>query len=151
MPFIGPSKRIGPDLDTEWGNYTSPFFTAPADAKGRGIHFEPSDIRGRHRFRAQPRDLSIIPDDPAWAQPALQSILEKTRSSLVPENAEAFGYGATPGLASLGLSALFGPLTLGVLGAWLGKKKGSPVIGAAIGIIAGNVIGGLILAASSSE
>jgi len=91
MSFIGPSKRIGPDLDTEWGNYTSPFFTAPADAKGRGIHFEPSDIRGRHRFRAQPRDLSIIPDDPAWAQPALQSILEKTRSSLVPENAEAFG------------------------------------------------------------
>ena len=95
MPFIGPSKRIGPDLDTEWGTYASPFFTAPADAKGRGIQFDPSDIRGRHRFRAQPRDLSMIPDDPAWAQPALQSVLEKTRSSLVPENNEAFGFGQT--------------------------------------------------------
>ena len=91
MPFIGPSKRIGPDLDTEWGTYTSPIFTAPADAKGRGIHFLPNDIRGRHQFRVQPRNLSMIPDDPAWAEPGLQSMLERTRSSLVPENAEAFG------------------------------------------------------------
>jgi len=91
MPFIGSSTRIGPDLDTEWGTYTSPFFTAPADAKGRGIHFLPNDIRGRHQFRVQPRSLSMIPDDPAWAQPGLQSMLERTRSSLVPENAEAFG------------------------------------------------------------
>jgi len=91
MPFIGPSKRIGPDLDTEWGTYTSPFFTAPVDAKGRGIHFLVNDLRGRHQFRTQPRNLSMIPADPAWAQPGLQSILERTRSSLVPENAEAFG------------------------------------------------------------
>jgi len=39
----------------------------------------------------QPRNLSMIPDDPAWAEPGLQSMLERTRSSLVPENAEAFG------------------------------------------------------------
>jgi hypothetical protein len=95
MPFIGPSKRIGPDLDTEWGTYTSPIFTAPADAKGRGIHFLPNDIRGRHQFRVQPRNLSMIPDDPAWAQPGLQSMLERTRSSLVPENTEAFGAAPT--------------------------------------------------------
>src|SRR5512136_2625708 len=55
--FIKPFQRLQPDIPTEWGTYENPF--VPYDAAGYTQRTPPVfwDMRGRHQYRVQPRQL----------------------------------------------------------------------------------------------
>lgn len=59
MSFIVPFKRMEPDIDTEQGSYENPFVPYSAiDYLSRTPPLtQPWDLRGRHQYRTQPRQL----------------------------------------------------------------------------------------------
>ena len=59
MTFIVPFKRMSPDIDTEQGSYENPFVPYSAiDYLSRTPPLtQPWDLRGRHQYRTQPRQL----------------------------------------------------------------------------------------------
>lgn len=123
---IGPSTRIGPDLQTEWGLYPSPIFTAP-EKNSRVVEYLPPTLRGRHRFRTQPRDLSLLPSDPAALVRAPLDLVNRSRSTLVPGSTVAHGVGADEGsntgiLVMLGVFAAIGIAFASGLGAQKGTR-----------------------------
>jgi hypothetical protein len=88
---IGGYVKLGPTVDTLWGNYDSPYVTAPR--AGRVEEYLPPSIRGRHPFRTQPRDLSLLPTDPADSAMMLEDQAVRYRSSLPPAPDYAHGVG----------------------------------------------------------
>jgi hypothetical protein len=110
---VGPSTRIGPDLQTEWGTYPSPIFTVPA-RNARVVEYLPPTIRGRHQFRTQPRNLSLLPTDPAAFIRGPSDVLNRGRSTLVadPDAAVAHGVGAVDGGSRTGLYIFLAALGL---------------------------------------
>lgn len=57
MSFIVPIRRLQPDIDTEQGSYENPF--VPYSANSYLTRTAPmlQDMRGRHPYRVQPRQL----------------------------------------------------------------------------------------------
>lgn len=89
---VGPYTRLGPDLQTRWGTYPSPYITAPAADVAR--KWAPPTIRGRHKYRTQPRNMSMLVTDPVRNE-GIQTALERGRASLVPTSPPyAHGVGA---------------------------------------------------------
>lgn len=87
---IGPSKRVGPDLQTAWGTYPSPYFNVPAQ-NTRVMQYLPPTIRGRHLYRNQPRPISNLAPDPVTFGPA--NIVQRHAPSLVPGDIISHGVG----------------------------------------------------------
>jgi len=116
MPTIGSYMRLGPDLVTEWGTYPSPYVTGEAREYNPGVIA--SDIRGRHMFRTQPRDLSLIAPDPAAMERGILDVNMRTAGSLLPDQEIAHGVGATDPQAETRV-ALYLALGLGLFAAFV--------------------------------
>jgi len=115
---IGPYKRLGPDLVTTWGRYPSPFITQPVSAVQRP--WMPPTIQGRHPYRTQPRNLSMLYPDPVNQAGAARDIYNRGLTSLVPGSTIAHGVGAEdPNQETkLGMGIFLGALGLMSIG-WL--------------------------------
>jgi hypothetical protein len=103
-PWIGSYERIGPDIEASgWGQrYSSPYIL-PANPPDyyHGTEFPMHDVRGRHAYRTQPRELGpYVIDDPVGMRPP-------RRPSLVESNPyyahDLGGYAAPAGASGFGL------------------------------------------------
>ena len=115
---IGPTQRLGPELVTTWGTYPSPYFTAP-EKNTRVIEYVADAIQGRHQFRTQPRNMSLLPYDPRDVGPRDTALQQ--RASLVDSDTVAHGVGEFPQETKVGLFIFLG--LLGVAALLAGKGR----------------------------
>jgi hypothetical protein len=115
---IGPYKTLGRDVHTTWGTQQSPYITAPASAVTKP--WVPPTVRGRHAYRAQPRDLSMLPADPARNEKLYDSDLRSRASLVTTAPPAAHGVGATDPQAEtkVGMTVFLGLLGVASI-AWL--------------------------------
>lgn len=83
MSFIAPYRRLQPDLNTEQGSYENPFVPYSANAQLSRTTPMLWDLRGRHQYRVQPRQLGpgamgmdgveLVDDDGATVYPGASS------------------------------------------------------------------------------
>lgn len=112
---IGPYKRLGPDLETTWGTYPSPFISQPARTRKPWL---PPTVRGRHAYRTQPRDLSVLAPDPAIKdRPAVDQMLRhmSTRNLNAPHYAHGVGADDPQQETKVGFYIFLGVLGLAAL------------------------------------
>jgi hypothetical protein len=66
---IGPYRRVGPDLHTEWGTYASPYIVG-AQPPTRP-HWAPLQLRGSRGFKQQPRYIGPLGAEPEKKEPVV--------------------------------------------------------------------------------
>ena len=110
------SKPYGPDIDSEWGIFDTPYQQYDITQRETRMPPVPSQIHGRHEYRAQPRPLG----------PGINYNMQGFGSGPYAYNGSPYalvqGYGATPEDEKLGLILLV--LAVGVLAYLWGHSNG---------------------------
>lgn len=110
------SKPYGPNIESEWGTFDSPFIQYDASQRATRMPPVPSQIHGRHEYRMQPRQLG----------PGTNYLQNYGSFGAGPYAGSPYalvqGYGATPQDEKLGLILLV--VAVGLLAYIWGHSNG---------------------------